>query len=288
MSKARDLANAGTALGAVTATELGYVDGVTSAIQTQIDTKLATSTAATTYQAINANVSTTELGYLDGVTSAIQTQLDAKTIKATLTTKGDIYAATAASTPDRLAVGANDTVLTADSTAATGLKWATPAAGGMTSIASGSLSGSTVTISSISGSYKTLRLVMKGVSPSVAANILLRINGVSTNDYTYLGIQNVDLSAVSFGTSSIALNNSAFNLTAAGTNSTFDVNFPNYTDTTSFKNVQITGFVVDSNYTGVHVIAGGGLRSTSAITSISMLTSTGTFDAGTYILYGVN
>jgi len=42
MSKARDLANAGTALGAVSATELGYVDGVTSAIQTQIDTKEAT------------------------------------------------------------------------------------------------------------------------------------------------------------------------------------------------------------------------------------------------------
>jgi hypothetical protein len=42
MSKARDLANAGTALGAVTATELGYVDGVTSAIQTQIDAKEAT------------------------------------------------------------------------------------------------------------------------------------------------------------------------------------------------------------------------------------------------------
>ena len=42
MSKARDLANAGTALGAVTATELAFVDGVTSAIQTQIDTKEAT------------------------------------------------------------------------------------------------------------------------------------------------------------------------------------------------------------------------------------------------------
>jgi len=49
MSKARDLANAGTALTSVSATELGYVDGVTSAIQTQIDTKLATSTAASTY-----------------------------------------------------------------------------------------------------------------------------------------------------------------------------------------------------------------------------------------------
>jgi hypothetical protein len=47
MSKARDLANAGTALGAVTATELAFVDGVTSAIQTQIDTKAPSSTAVT-------------------------------------------------------------------------------------------------------------------------------------------------------------------------------------------------------------------------------------------------
>ena len=39
MSKARDLANAGTALTTVSATELGYLDGVTSAIQTQINTK---------------------------------------------------------------------------------------------------------------------------------------------------------------------------------------------------------------------------------------------------------
>ena len=45
------------------------------------------------------------------------------TAKATLTTKGDIYAASAASTPDRLGVGANGTVLTADSGEATGMKW---------------------------------------------------------------------------------------------------------------------------------------------------------------------
>jgi hypothetical protein len=43
--------------------------------------------------------------------------------------KGDLIAATAADTVARLAVGANDTVLTADSSTATGLKWATPAGG---------------------------------------------------------------------------------------------------------------------------------------------------------------
>jgi hypothetical protein len=37
--------------------------------------------------------------------------------------KGDLIAATAADTPARLAVGANNTVLTADSSTATGLKW---------------------------------------------------------------------------------------------------------------------------------------------------------------------
>ena len=39
MTKARDIANAGTALSSVDATELGYLDGVTSAVQTQLDAK---------------------------------------------------------------------------------------------------------------------------------------------------------------------------------------------------------------------------------------------------------
>ena len=41
--------------------------------------------------------------------------------------KGDLLTATADNTPARIAVGANNTVLTADSSTATGLKWATPA-----------------------------------------------------------------------------------------------------------------------------------------------------------------
>lgn len=87
----------------------------------------ALATGASSELAASATTAT-ELGYLSGVTSAVQTQLDAKVAKSTLTTKGDIYAATAASTPARVGIGTDGQVLTADSASSPGLKWADPAA----------------------------------------------------------------------------------------------------------------------------------------------------------------
>jgi len=65
--------------GNVSNTEFQYLDGVTSAIQTQIDSKQATIDAS---NRLNANlvgdgsVDNTEFGYVNGVTSSIQTQID--------------------------------------------------------------------------------------------------------------------------------------------------------------------------------------------------------------------
>jgi hypothetical protein len=72
--------------GAVTPTHtvLNYMLGVTSAVQTQIDSKGAitgqTWTGTHNFAATTSigNVSATEISYLDGVTSAIQTQIDSK------------------------------------------------------------------------------------------------------------------------------------------------------------------------------------------------------------------
>ena len=85
--KAKILETFPSVTGAVTPThtELNFVDGVTSAIQTQLDAKAnlaggATFTGAVVLPSTTSigTVSSTEIGYLDNVTSAIQTQLDAK------------------------------------------------------------------------------------------------------------------------------------------------------------------------------------------------------------------
>ena len=80
----------------VTSVELGYLSGVTSALQTQLNGKQASITGAASSvvssnlttnkvtisdgsgKLASSSVTTTELGYLGGVTSAIQTQLNDK------------------------------------------------------------------------------------------------------------------------------------------------------------------------------------------------------------------
>jgi len=164
MSKARDLANAGTALGAVTATELGYVDGVTSAIQTQIDSKIGSASA------INPTI------------------VDAK---------GDIIAATAADTVARLPVGTNGQVLTADSTAATGLAYTTLSSGGMTLIEEKVISASTgFSFSSIPQTYKQLILVWGAMNhDGNSSPFSVRLNNNTGSVYAVKGTESNNASA---------------------------------------------------------------------------------------------
>jgi len=90
-------------------------DGATAiaALGQDIDTALVDLKGGTTGQVL-AKASNTDLDYS-------WVAIDPLVI---LDAKGDLITATAADTPSRLAVGANNTVLTADSTTATGLKWA--------------------------------------------------------------------------------------------------------------------------------------------------------------------
>jgi hypothetical protein len=93
----------------------------------------------------DGSVSNAELQFIGTLTSNAQTQLDGKIDKSTATTKGDLLAATASATIARLGVGTNGQVLTADSTQATGIKWATPSTGESRGKQSITLSGTDIT-----------------------------------------------------------------------------------------------------------------------------------------------
>lgn len=117
------------------------------------------------------------------VTNSMATAIDAK---------GDLIGGTGADTFSRLAVGANNTVLTADSAEATGLKWATPSSGGgLVLINSTSFTTSTaVNVNSVfSATYTNYKVIVRTTATTAGGdaqlNIRLRVSGTdATTNYT--------------------------------------------------------------------------------------------------------
>ena len=197
--------------------------------------------------------------------------------------KGDIIAATAADTVARLAVGTNDQVLTADSSTATGLKWAAPAAGGMTLLASGSIAASSTgfDLTSISGTYNELWLYINNFSMTTSSILHLFTNNNNGSDYTTTWFEtnsaqpNYDQGQTIFRL--------VTSVTAATAGNAAIVKLPNYKNTTAFKHIEWQATRNDNTlWSGT-----GFTRSTSAINRITVTCSAGTFDSGTYELFGV-
>jgi len=198
--------------------------------------------------------------------------------------KGDLIVATAADTVSRLAVGSNDQVLTADSSTATGLKWAAAAAGGAyTQLLTGSLTGTSVTTSTIVGGYRNIVLVLDNVQNN-SDWLFFRFNGVTGTNYCRnLIIYNSTTLTSGAGTTSFK--------TQIGGNSSYPLNgwlqVNEYA--TSTKGFSISAGFAGHGAEGFNYLWGQYFNSTAAaITSITIFGETSqTFTAGTYTLYGV-
>jgi hypothetical protein len=196
-----------------------------------------------------------------------------------VTTKGDLltYDTTAA----RLGVGSNDQVLTADSTAATGLKWATPAAGGMTLLSTTTLSGTSVTISSINQNYTRLYGVLTNATYSGSCAIRCAPNAdtggtfqVMINDSGTLQQQNFTTWRLSYQSYDSDSNATVFEI-------------ENYSTSGVRKPLRFWGGGLIGGNFGQN--NGNGLfNGSSAITSLVFTNSaSASFTGGTIKLYGV-
>lgn len=199
-----------------------------------------------------------------------------------LTTKGDLY--TYSTTNDRLAVGTNGQTLVANSSTASGLEWQTPASG-WTSIASGTLSGASVSLTSIPSTYKNLTIYLNNPYASTTADFRVTINSDTSASYNYWS-WNPSFTTSSGGSDNFVRLGAAGSLITANNNygSGF-IEFPNYYSTTAIK----VGRVM---YQGSSGACYGGYWNCiqsyvpAAISSIQLKTSTGTFSGGTYELWG--
>ena len=102
-----------------------------------------------------------------------------------LTTKGDLY--TFSTSDARLGVGANGTTLVADSTEATGLKWAAPAAGSaltfIKSVTVGTNVSSVAVTSAFSATYANYLVVVNGIDAATDDSSLTILFGSVTTGY---------------------------------------------------------------------------------------------------------
>lgn len=219
------------------------------------------------------------------ITNSMATAIDAK---------GDLVVGTAADTFSRLAVGTNGQVLTADSTTATGLAWATSSAGGYTQIATGTLSSTGATLSSIPSTYRDLVLVYDNFQVSGTVGVTLRVNTNSSGIYDAIQMEGRSGAIRNVYFTGETWMDWIYYRPVSGNNSNGAViTFHNYANTSAFKIMSMKASVSGTDSAGtasglpVQVNSQFVARTTSAISTINIGLTSGTYSGGTYTLYGV-
>jgi len=196
------------------------------------------------------------------------------------------YRSSTANVNTRLGLGTAGQVLQVNS-GATAPEWVTPTpGGGMTLISTTTLSGSSITLSSIPQTYKNLYvLIRKPLFSDSGATLRVRLNADTGTRYQQG--TTTDLNTVTFtGTSLIPMDN--------GNNTVSDgviqIFIPDYADATAYQAYNSIGLTTDRDNSAAiyRYIMWGIYNQTTAISSLLFFASAGTFTSGTVLLYGVN
>jgi hypothetical protein len=211
--------------------------------------------------------------------------------------KGNLVAGTGTDTSGLLTVGANGTVLTADSAEATGIKWAAAAGGGanwtLLNAGGTTLSGTVTTVSGISGADKIMVLVDNASTSGASSPIWIRVNTLTSSIYTYYGA-NYSFNGASYNASNFAdirqdngndgipigvLSTSASSRVTAG----LTMSGANSSGIKAYTSVgAVNGF---GNTDFQHYFLQGLFNTSSTISSISVVSTSSSFDAGRVYVY---
>jgi hypothetical protein len=202
------------------------------------------------------------------------------------TTLGDLaYSSATANTNTRLAVGSTGNVLTVAGGVPT---WAAPTTSGMTLLSTTSLTGASVTISSISQSYKHLLVVIKDAYADGIDTPFIKYNGDSGANYAerYIRVIGSTVSALSNGNANYA------RIGVISTNTDWSNKFASetwvwrYTDTSAIQATSNSAGYDGSDKT--QYLVEPRYNASAAITSITIGLTGQTFTAGTVYIYGMS
>jgi len=142
----------------------------------------------------------------------------------------------------------------------------------------------TVTFSSIPGTYTDLIIIVQGKTTTGNANVQLRFNSDTGSNYNYLGLGGSGGAAVSARASDTTLIQTEYYGYFDQSLGDRIIHIMNYANTNTYKTVLGRG---NNSNNGTSAIVGV-WRSTSAITSATVIDGNSTFVSGsTFTLYGI-
>jgi hypothetical protein len=267
----------------ITATSPLTGGGTSGAITVGIQAASTSQSGAVQLTDSTSSTSTTTAATPNSVKSAYDLA-NAAVAKSIVDAKGDLIAATAADTVSRLAVGTNGTVLTADSSEATGMKWATPAtASGLTLVKSqtiGTAVSSITVTDAFSSTYENYRILISGGSSDGLREMNLTFGSTSSGYKWTILVNAFNNTLTTIGNSSDSSISAFRSGSSGGQNSVFDVLSPNLAKTTA-----VAGISLD---TGQWNMINAVVPNTTQYTAFTLTLTAGNATGGTIRVYGYN